>query len=305
MKKNLTFLDNVQFNMVLGNLKVYITKLNRSYISKEGYIADSNKETYIPMHKHNEYEFHIITKGKGYIKIQDYGLDIKAGELFITGPNVKHMQVSNTVDPMFEYCLRCKMEILKNAPDFPDFASVESNLIVDTLSQPYPYVFKYTNRLDQRFEEIFNEAENQIPGYYAKVQVLILEIMVDIFRTVAPTSIMNFRYEMPQKTHDALASQRLTEFVETMYKFNVTLEEVSKYLAISKKQINQIMKKQFNRTFHEYMLQYRFNVAKELLLTTNMTIEEVAYESGFSSHYYMYQVFKNLGAPTPNTFRSK
>ena len=85
MKKNLTFLDNVNFNMVLGNLKVYITKLNKSYINQEGYVSDNNKYIYIPNHKHNEFEFHIISKGKGYIKIQDYGLEIKAGELFITG----------------------------------------------------------------------------------------------------------------------------------------------------------------------------------------------------------------------------
>ena len=176
------------------------------------------------------------------------------------------MQVSNTVDPMFEYCLRCKIEILKNLTEISDFFSAESSLIIDTLSQPYPYVFKYPNGLDLKFEEIFTEAENQIPGYYSKVQVLILESCWRYFRIVAPPSIMNSRYEMPQKSYDTLVSQKLAEFVETMYKINVTLEEVSKYLSISKKQINRIMKKKFNQTFHEYMLNYRFNVAKELLL---------------------------------------
>ena len=61
--------------------------------------------------------------------------------------------------------------------------------------------------------------------------------------------------------------------------------------------------KKFNCTFHEYLSKYRIGKAKKLLEKTDMPIEQVAFESGFSSHYYMYQVFKKENIGTPLNYR--
>ena len=57
------------------------------------------------------------------------------------------------------------------------------------------------------------------------------------------------------------------------------------------------------QTFHEYLLQYRISTAKQLLEDSELSIEEIAYESGFSSHFYMYQVFKHAGILPPAKLR--
>ena len=86
---------------------------------------------------------------------------------------------------------------------------------------------------------------------------------------------------------------------------HISVEDISKLMFLSARQINRLMIQEFKQTFHEYLLDYRINTAIRLIKDTYLSIQEIAYKSGFSSHYYMYQVFRGKGLDTPLRIRKR
>lgn len=288
-----TALEKINFRFTLGNLHINVINLNR---------VDPSPDWYVPEHVHSDFEFHIIAGGKGYIAIDDKDFSVKKGELYITGPWIRHKQITDREDPMCEYCLECEITVIE-ADTSSAFLTDENIYIKETLSKSYPYAFTDIYGISSAFEEVFNEAEEQKPGFLLKIQVLVYKIIIDLFRTVYLNEKLNYKYPVTRDSQDANRIQRLVKYIDANYKNRITMEDVSKILLLSPRQIDRLMKKTFSQTFHDYLLTYRLHTAEKLLMNSSVPIEEVAYESGFSSHFYMYQAFRNRGKQPPGQYR--
>jgi len=84
---------------------------------------------------------------------------------------------------------------------------------------------------------------------------------------------------------------------------NITMKEAADYAGVSEKYFQQVFKEYTGQTPNNYFIDYRMNLAIKKLLTTDMSIAEIAYESGFSSCAYFSQLFKKLYHKTPSEFR--
>ena len=66
-----------------------------------------------------------------------------------------------------------------------------------------------------------------------------------------------------------------------------------------------IFKQCFDKSFLVYLTEYRVEKAKELLLNTGASIEEIAVAVGFANSSYFCKVFKSLTDMTPSEFAHK
>ena len=76
-------------------------------------------------------------------------------------------------------------------------------------------------------------------------------------------------------------------------------------LGYSRTQLNALFKKAFDLTPHDYLTNYKFMYAKNLLLNTNLSIANIAYKIGFSNTMQFYVNFKKIFGVTPAKFREK
>lgn len=76
-------------------------------------------------------------------------------------------------------------------------------------------------------------------------------------------------------------------------------------LGYSRTQLNMLFKKTFDLTPHDYLMNYKFMYAKNLLLNTNLTVANIAYKIGYSNTMQFYVHFKNIFGVTPAKFRQK
>jgi AraC family transcriptional regulator, transcriptional activator for feuABC-ybbA operon len=287
-------LENINLNILLGNLNIRVVTLVK---------VEPHAEWTVPNHSHSDFEFHIIPRGKGYLDIEGTKLKVGGGEFYVTGPYIQHRQVSDRADPMAEYCLECEINLLDTiSPEYVP-SPMENRLLRETLSKSWPVIFQDTLGVASLFEEIFREAAAQEPGYLLHIQSQILLALSSLFRVIVSQENTKPVYTLPVKSVDELRLRRLLMFIEMNYKSSITQEDASRVLFLSPRQMNRLLKKKFNMTFHEYLLQHRLQNAKKLLEDTDLSIEEVAYEAGFSSHFYMYQVFRHFGLPTPALVR--
>jgi len=85
--------------------------------------------------------------------------------------------------------------------------------------------------------------------------------------------------------------------------FNV--DKFSYLAGISKSSLYRKIKKYYNCSPHDYIIHLRFKKAIQLLTTTNYSISEVAYDTGFTDPRYFSKRFKSFFGYSPNECRVK
>jgi AraC family transcriptional regulator, melibiose operon regulatory protein len=93
----------------------------------------------------------------------------------------------------------------------------------------------------------------------------------------------------------------MCKFVNTNLKNNLSSAEVAGTLKPAFAM--RAFKKVTGMTIQEYVVQQRLSVAQRLLLTTEMSVEEIGVESGFQSSSQYYSTFKKSTTYSPLQFR--
>ena len=97
--------------------------------------------------------------------------------------------------------------------------------------------------------------------------------------------------------------RQIIRYIHRNYGRDITIEEAGKELKISAIYLSQIFKKETNRTFLEYLTEYRMEKAKKLLVRDEYKIYEISANVGYTSSQYFSQVFKKFSGMTPLEFR--
>ena len=93
------------------------------------------------------------------------------------------------------------------------------------------------------------------------------------------------------------------EYIERNYKEEIKLEDVANAVGLTPVYLHKLFSKSTGLTPHRLLLEKRLAVAKELLAGSDMSLVNVAAESGFSSQSYFNAVFKKHCGITPLAFR--
>ncbi|WNR45761.1 AraC family transcriptional regulator [Paenibacillus roseipurpureus] len=169
-------------------------------------------------------------------------------------------------------------------------------------SHCYPHAFEDDARIDQKFERIFNELEAPRVGSHLRVQAILIDLMVDVLQ-----SIQSYRAESTHrdpKAENELRLNRIQEFVQNELHRPITAEEVAHLVFLSPRQINRLLQKQLGCSLMELIVKYRLEQAVYSLQHSNLSIEDIALCCGFTSRYYMYQVFRKYGYLPPAELRA-
>lgn len=99
--------------------------------------------------------------------------------------------------------------------------------------------------------------------------------------------------------------QQAILYIKKNYKLQITRKDIADYLGISSVYISQLFKKETQRTYLDYLTQYRINMAKDLLLNTEKKVYEIAESVGYTSSQYFSQVFYKETGQTPLDYREE
>lgn len=92
------------------------------------------------------------------------------------------------------------------------------------------------------------------------------------------------------------------EFIEASYTQPLTLKELSASAQMSPKYFCQFFQEMTHRTPIDYLNYYRIERACHLLSTSNQSITEVAYNTGFNDLSYFIKIFKRYKGITPKQY---
>lgn len=106
-----------------------------------------------------------------------------------------------------------------------------------------------------------------------------------------------------QKRQVSRTVSRILQIIETSYERDISLDELADQVNISPNYLSSLFKKEMQQNFADYLVHYRIEKSKELLLGTYLKFSEVAYQSGFTNHSYFSRTFKRITGVSPREFR--
>lgn len=104
--------------------------------------------------------------------------------------------------------------------------------------------------------------------------------------------------------NESLLNQSILEYIDAHFvdeSFN--LNQISYQFNLNRNYLAKLIKEETGQSFNEYINQRKIAVAKDLLLSTKLSIEEIAHQTGFSYSHYFIKIFKSREGITPGQYR--
>lgn len=256
-------------------------------------------ETAVPWHWHEALEFGYVAEGSLKISTTNRTMTLQKGEAYFTNSNVL-VAVDN-----LENC------ILDSHLFHPIFLSGHFKSVFET---------KYLNPVTQNRELDLlcfrgeTEAQRKLLGklqLLSKLQAqpdvefqtrsLLGEIWMQLLKVIqeADSSV----YTSGTKNQDRILT--MMAFIQENYAEKLTLEQIADAAAVSTRECLRCFRESIRRSPMDYLIEYRVQVAKKLLQTTQLPITEIALRCGFNSSSYFTKIFRRSCGKTPNIYRKE
>ncbi|RUT67920.1 AraC family transcriptional regulator [Flavobacterium cupreum] len=186
----------------------------------------------------------------------------------------------------------------------------KSEFIPETTFQLYSLYHKQANlklQNDKRFQRfvelckmMLDETTQENPNYAIIKQLLsVLLTMIEAERRK-----IEWSNESQQKTQH-ISFGNFLKILEENYKSPVGVEFYAEKLFMSSRNLNLICHTILEQSVFEIIETRKLIEAKNLLISTEKTISEIAYELGYNENSYFSNVFKKKSGQSPTEFREE
>lgn len=156
--------------------------------------------------------------------------------------------------------------------------------------------FKSIRKIIDRIEEEYSKVQDKHSLSIIRSEVHIL--ITKLFRTKAITENINYERKYLQ---EFIALQQL---IELNVAKTTRVRDYAQMMGLSTKTLNTISKSIVHKTAKELIDEICIKKIKRLLINTELSIKEIAYQTGFPESTNFYKYFKRHTEKTPEQFRS-
>lgn len=126
---------------------------------------------------------------------------------------------------------------------------------------------------------------------------LILRLIYDL---INDSQKLQFREKVKSNNYSVV--ERVMNYVQENLASDLSLKRIAAYAGFSPVYFHNCFKASTGLTFREYVEEQRIKKAANMLITTDYTLTEIAYECGFSSQSYFSYAFKRKKKVTPREY---
>ena len=92
-------------------------------------------------------------------------------------------------------------------------------------------------------------------------------------------------------------------YIEHYYQKNVSVEIAASLFHVNRSYLSHIFKKKMGESFIDYLNKVRVKHAKELLVSSDKKMYQIALLSGYNNVRYFFRAFKKIEGMTPEQYR--
>ncbi len=223
------------------------------------------------------YIIHYVTKGNGYYN----GNPVTEGQGFLITPG-NSVEYHADVENPWEF-----LWVIS-----PDDAMKE--IFVKYNADPETSIFNYNSVSEVK--EIANSIVSKNGEILDPLKTLEIFLRVLNSHTYAPTPAR-------RKSNNETYLDFCVNFIATNIHSKITVEELSALVGVSQPYLHKIFKNKFNISTKEYIVRYKMNHAKKLLIETDMSITEIANSVGYTDVLAFSKAFSSKEKVSPQKYR--
>jgi AraC-like DNA-binding protein len=168
----------------------------------------------------------------------------------------------------------------------------------DIISPQRPVLNPGPNELIvELFEQVADVIRNETVGYQQTGSMKVLQILANVDSEVRLRSLGGTRTEKKMGKARAIMAQNLNGPLD--------IPTLANSLNMGYSWFRRMFKQHTGHPPAQYHLHLRINRAKHILLETDLSVKEIAYELGFDTPNHFSQAFKNSVGHSPTIFRSR
>ena len=249
---------------------------------------------FIAAHRHSRvsYEIHYTAEGQGTVIVKGEELPVKKGVLYITGPGVVHTQISNTDDPVIEYCLYLNCRKKQTAP-----AGLFS-LFADTLF----WYGRDDGSIFSLLVQLIDENKNQRPDTWIMSESILKQLIVTLTRKYRSDASGTPGAHMPFP----LTKEGKIPLMEDAFFYRyrtLTIHDLSAQMHLSVRQTQRLIQSHFGKSFSQKLSEARMAAAEQLLAYSDLSVTAISEQMGFSSIEHFSAAFKRAAGMSPREYR--
>lgn len=232
----------------------------------------SAKEWIHPSRIIDSYEIIFVLEGKIYIEENGTKFALSPNEVLVLEPGKEHRGYKASTDATAFYWFHFQTDFLLCHKHYSGNDSYEIKQLLKKLLHMANTPFYPPASLDAAGLLIFQELER--------------------------VSLHTFL------TTDAITN-KIAEYVRINISENLSVKSIADHFRYTPDHISRMFKKSFGTGLKDYICRQKLQHSRDRLLTTNLSVKEIAYETGFDNENLFIKFFKYHENISPTAFRNK
>ncbi len=279
-----------------------IYRKNTFFEDESGFLIKKyNAQIRTYLHNHDFIEIVFVVTGSGNHIIDSTEFGMTGGMLFIVPSGVRHSLFFSGESEYYNIFITNKYakKIKLLSPPFPQGSLYE--LVNDQSRQINPVYLSNTdlNTVSELITLIFTEWNTKREFY--------TEVIAAALKTLSCLLCRNIQEKNSHltKEHSADILPRLIDYVNIHYNEKITLKSIAAVYHYNPAYLGRLFSKTYGITLNEYLYRKKLEKAKELLISTDCSIADIASSVGFPNTSSFYNRFKTLFSLTPKEYRQR
>lgn len=257
----------------------------------------------INWHYHNYFEISFITEGTGKRFVADSMDEFQPGDMVFVGPNIPHTWV---VDKEQYTTGKRKLEMVyvqfseaslgKEMLSLSEFSNAEKALQIAT---------RGVRIVGNSLNEVSNLMLQMPYANHFERYILFLEILNMIGKSEEVVLLASKEYINTRFHTDNQRIQTIYKFLMEHYREEIDLERIASLVNLAPGSLCRFFKKQLGKTIFEYLNFIKVDFACKLLMNNELSVADVAYDSGFNNLSHFNKQFRQITGVSPLKYRQR
>ncbi len=255
------------------------------YITDIGYYPHADHHYCERQQPINEYVLIYCVEGKGWYSVKGQRYAVTANQYFILPPHHPHAYGADKEEPWTIYWIH--------------FTGEHAVIYSEGQEQPQSILPALNSRINERqhvFEEIFNTLQLNTDQESLRYASSLLHYYLASMRYLR-------HYRQPNSNEDIDLIEGAKHYMQENIERHITLEQLARYTGYSPSHFSLLFRQRTGEPPLTYINRIKIEYACQLLLTTNMRINQICHKIGIDDSYYFSRLFKQLKGMSPQHYR--
>lgn len=271
-------MKHIDFTVAIGKRLI---DARVDYDDNPHHISDNSME----LHEHLLYEIYFIQKGSMMLQLEKTILSLKEGDIFVISPHIPHKVLGYDEDMVrFNVQFMCNIEYT-----VPYMFFCPQEAIRDEIFSQISYIRRYLNDHANKASLFrMNHAFSIVLSY-------VVEPMLP------PDSFVRAMPKNNRMKHLIIIDQ----FFFMRYAEPITILDLAAELNYSETQTRRILQEYTGMSFADKLRQHRISAARQYLVNSSLSVDEIAERCGYQSRMGFESMFKKLVGMSPHKYREQ